>query len=402
MGANHRTLAILGSVVLVVIVLAGWGLKAMRARPKSPQETMEEFARQAQALARAQGPMLGTPSNGTPSNKQATSTPTAPPAFAIKGDAMAQAFRSGTLPSPLPQPVGTPERAAAELAKVVMAEDEQSTAALLTAVQMSGFGVRADDGSLAYESVKPGQGIVIDAWEVAALAKLFGDGMHIKLTDLSGAFASTFPPLKNAPVARLFVDGLRGAAQGSQPAMRFWADFIAELGRQSGQHYDLLASYVDTEKVDLDAIQMSLILRRLAADLRIQERSKNQKGQLAPDSTRNGRSGRWEHASYDVEGGARPYIRDAVWHPEHGPRLVLVQEGGGSSPPCTISELGSQIMDSSAYISGKAFDAMLEFLAEHGEMEARQNMEAQRRKPMPCSPSSSSSLTTRAWKRISP
>src|SRR5262249_30375242 len=150
---------------------------------------------------------------------------------------------------------------------------------------------------------------------------------------------------------------------------RFWADFIAELGRQSGQHYDLLAPYVDTEKVDLDAIQMSLILRRLAADLRIQERSKNQKGQLAPDSTRNGRSGRWEHASYDVEGGARPYIRDAVWHPERGPRLVLVQEGGGSSPPCTISELGSQIMDSSAYISGKAFDAMLEFLAEHGEME---------------------------------
>lgn len=346
--------------MLVVIVLAGWGLKALLARPKSPQEAMEEFARQA---------AQGTPSNSTPSNKEATSAPIASPPFTIKGDAMAQAFRSGKLPAPLPQPTGTPEQAAAELAKRVMTEDEQSTAALLTAVKMSGFSVRADDGALAYESVKPGQGIVIDAWEVAALAKLFGDGMQIKLSDLSDAFASTFPPLKNAPVAKLFVDGLRGAAQGNQPAMRFWADFIAELGRQSRQHYDLLAPDVDAAKVDLDAIQVSLILRRLAADLMIQEGSKNQKAQWAPVRKRDWTSARWEHASYDVEGGTRPYIRDAVWHPERGPGLVRVQEGGGSNLPCTISELGSQIMDSSAYVSGKAFDALLDYLAEHAEME---------------------------------
>jgi hypothetical protein len=374
MGANNRTLTILGSVVLVVIVLAGWGLKALLARPKSPQEIMEEYARQAQAqaqaMARAQGQMLGIPSNSAPLNKTVISTPMAPPAFTIKGDAMAQAFRNGKLPAPLPQPTGTPEQAAAELAKRVMAEDEQSTAALLTAVQMSGFSVRADDGSLAYESVKPGQGIVIDAWEVAALSKLFGDGaMQIKLTDLSIAFATTFPTLKNAPVAKLFVDGLRGASQGNQPAMRFWAIFIAELGRRSRQHYDLLAPYVDTETVDLDVIQESLILRRLAADLMSQERSKNQKGQRAPVPTQDWTSARWEHASYEVEGATRPYIRDAVWHPERGPKLVLVQEGGGSSRPCTISELGSQIMDSSAYVSGKAFDAILEYLAEHAEME---------------------------------
>src|SRR5215475_10666983 len=54
MGANNRTLAILGAVVLGVIVLAGWGLKAILARPKTPQETMEEYARQAQAQAQAQ------------------------------------------------------------------------------------------------------------------------------------------------------------------------------------------------------------------------------------------------------------------------------------------------------------------------------------------------------------
>jgi hypothetical protein len=156
----------------------------------------------------------GTPSTSTPASKEVTSTPDAPLPVVIKNEAMAQAFRSGKLPAPLPQPAGIPELAAMQLAKRVMAEDEQSTAALLTAVQMSGFSVRADDGSLAYESVKPGQGILIDAWEVAGLAKVFGDGMQVKLSDLSDAFAIAMPELKNAPVAKLFVDGLRSAFPG--------------------------------------------------------------------------------------------------------------------------------------------------------------------------------------------
>ncbi|HST09232.1 MAG TPA: hypothetical protein VLL05_02555, partial [Terriglobales bacterium] len=53
MGANNRTLTILGSVVLIVIVLAGWGLKVLLVHPKSQQQSMEEFARQAQAQAQA-------------------------------------------------------------------------------------------------------------------------------------------------------------------------------------------------------------------------------------------------------------------------------------------------------------------------------------------------------------
>src|SRR5438309_151486 len=94
---------------------------------------------------------------------------------------------SASQPAPGNSSNGTPEQAAVELAKRVMTEDEQSTAALLTAVQMSGFSVRADDGSLAYESVTPGQGIIIDAWEVAALAKVFADGLQINLSDLGNA-----------------------------------------------------------------------------------------------------------------------------------------------------------------------------------------------------------------------
>ena len=299
-------------------------------------------------------------------NQQATSAMIPSPPITARGEAMAQAFRSGKLPAPLPQPGGSPEQAAAELAKRVVAADENSTAALLTAVQMSGFSVRADDGMLAYESVKPGQGIIIDAWEVAALAKLFGDGMQVKLTDLGNAFASILPSLKKASVDKLFLEGLRAAAQGNQPAKRFWADFIAELGRQSRQHYDLLAPDVDTGKVDLDVIQMSMILRRLAADLMIQERNNSQKGQWAPVREWDWTSAPWQPASYKFEAGPRPFLRDAVWHPERGPRLVLVQEGGGSNLPCTLTEFANQLMDSYAYVSGKTFDALLEQVEREG------------------------------------
>ena len=314
----------------------------------------------------ASQPTRSAHSTGARANQEASSASIDSAPFTIKGEAMAQAFRQGKLPAPLPQPAGTPEQAAAELAKRVMAEDDQSTAALLTAVQMSGFSVRADDGSLVYESGTSGQGIVIDAWEVAALSKLFGDGLQVKLTDLSNAFATAMPPLKNAPVAKLFLDGLRAAAQGNQPAKRFWADFIAELGRHSRHHYDLLAPYVDTEKVDLDAIQVSLILRRLAADLMIQERSNKQKGQWMPLRKRDWTSA--QNVAYDFQEEVAPHLNDAVWRTDHSPHLVLVEEGG-SNLPCTMSDLASQIMDSSAYTSGKAFDGILEYLAEHAEME---------------------------------
>ena len=73
----------------------------------------------------ASQPARTASSNGTPSIKNATSAQIVSPPFALRGEAMAQAFRSGKLPAPLPQPTGTPEEAAAELAKRVVAEDEQ-------------------------------------------------------------------------------------------------------------------------------------------------------------------------------------------------------------------------------------------------------------------------------------
>ncbi|HKV98678.1 MAG TPA: hypothetical protein VJN96_02580 [Vicinamibacterales bacterium] len=318
----RRGTLIAGVVLVLVVITLGWlAIHRVVTRPAGNE------------------PSGAQPAPGAPSSNTQAPASTAAIPLVLKGDAMARAFRSGKLPAPLAQPAGPPEQTAAELATRVMAEDEQSTAAWLTALQLSGFSVRGDDGSLAIESVKPGQGILIDAWEAAAIAKLLGDGMHIRLTDLGTAFARTMPPLKDAPVATLLLKGLRTAAQGTQPAMRFWADFIAELGRKAASPYDLLAPDVDPAKVELDAMQVSLILRRLAADLII---VKGGKGQPDPAGSLS------EPASYEVAGGP------------------FVQEGGDAKPPCTLKELESQILDTNAYVAGKGFDTILEYLNEHG------------------------------------
>ena len=51
----------------------------------------------------------------------------------------------------------------ANLAKTIAVVDEQSTAALMTAIQMSGFSVRGEDGAIKYKPIGPGQGLAFDS-----------------------------------------------------------------------------------------------------------------------------------------------------------------------------------------------------------------------------------------------
>jgi hypothetical protein len=343
------------SVVLVIAMILG---------SVSAYRWVKRAFREAQAASRPHKDAASTTATKGPS-------PIDSRPIVIAGAAMAQAFRTGRLPAPLPQPPGTPEEAAAELAKRVVAADDQSTAALLTASQMSGFSVRADDGSIALESVKPGQGIVMDAWEAAALAKLFGEGMQIRFTDFGNALANSLRPLKDAPLPDMFLMGIRVDAQSNQPTMRFWANFIIELGRHSAEPYDLMAPDLDPAKVTLDGIQVSLILRRLAVDVMLLGSNKKHAALSTPD---------WEPettpelrpASFELDRSARLKFNNAVWHPAFVPSFRLVdqeggQEGGGSKPPCSLKELESQILDMTAYGSAKGFDKIIEQVAEHWE-----------------------------------
>lgn len=180
--------------------------------------------------------------------------------------AMAEVFRSGQLPQPLPLPAGDADRAAEELAKKIAMRDEGSTAALVAALQMAGFGINARDGSLTVKPAAANQGLAFSADSVASMAKLFNDGWQMSLADLSAVLAKAIPRFEKLPLSEILTEGIVNASQGDQP-LRFWAWLIIDLGKQSPSAYDLSAGKLDPAAVQLDSIQVSLILERLFGDM---------------------------------------------------------------------------------------------------------------------------------------
>ncbi|HVF26613.1 MAG TPA: hypothetical protein VM943_00135 [Pyrinomonadaceae bacterium] len=168
------------------------------------------------------------------------------------------------MPDPLRKPSGSIDEVAAALAKQVAVGDEQSVPALLTAILTAGFALRDRDGVL-LQTVQPGQGLAFDAWEVAAMAKMYGEGRSVQLVYLTDGLKA-IPELKGMPLDSMLLEGIRKHTQGEQPLLRFWARFIVELGRQQKNSYDMLRA-ADPRSVRLDAIQAALILRRLVGDL---------------------------------------------------------------------------------------------------------------------------------------
>ena len=204
-----------------------------------------------------------TPKPNAPSAQPQSEKVTSVLSSAARGKQMAVAFETGSLPGALPKPAGSDDEVAASLAKLVSARNEQSVPALLAGIAAAGIAIRDADGNM-MQTVKPGQGLVFDAWEVAAMAKMYGENRTVQLAQLSDAL-KTIPELKQAPLEKILLEGIGKHAQGNQPALRFWARFIVELGRQADEPYDLLTEPA-TENVRLDAIQSALILRRLYGD----------------------------------------------------------------------------------------------------------------------------------------
>jgi len=188
-----------------------------------------------------------------------------------KSLAMAKAFTTGKLPDPMRLPQGNVDQQAAALAKAVSKGDESSTAALYASILASGYGVRDPDGSVT-QTTQRGQGLIYESWEIAAMAKLYGESYGVMLSHLSNALVRSVPAFKDIPLQTGVLDAIRAGAKSNHPAVRFWSRFIVELGRNSETPYDLLAQ-VDPTKTRLDAVQVALILKRLAADLAVLQKS---------------------------------------------------------------------------------------------------------------------------------
>lgn len=247
-------------------------------------------------------------------------------------NAMAEAFRGGQLPQPL-SIAGDADQAAADLAKKIAMRDEGSTAALVAALQMAGFGINARDGSLTVKPAAANQGLAFSADSVASMAKLFNDGWQMSLGDLSAALAKAIPQYEKLPLSETLTEGIVNASQGDQP-LRFWAWLIIDLGKQSPSAYDLSAGKLDPAAVQLDSIQVSLILERLFGDMESQAKA-------TPAPT---------HALlFQNELNAPAIFQPAVFRPAGDLRLLPVGMQEPQKSPCS-GEIAENILDTNALI----------------------------------------------------
>jgi hypothetical protein len=249
--------------------------------------------------------------------------------FKLGGDAAAQVpppveevplGALGVLPAPLAMPKGTPDQAAMALAKTVAAGGPQALPALLTALRASGFAIRGKDGKVQFRPTANTQGLAFDAWEVQALARLVSQGTAWELTEVGTTLASALQELKGAPMAKLIREDLRGHSVSPDSKLRFWARFVVALGTKAPHPRDILA---DTS-ANLDALQLALINRRLAADL-------------------------WAFA-----GGSAPGAQ------------TRQKAAAPKTSPCRFDGVQGIIMDSHAVVATTAFEKLLDYLEQKG------------------------------------
>lgn len=187
----------------------------------------------------------------------------------------------GELPTIAPVPAGTPDAAAAVLAKQVLAGDAGSLSALLRAIDLAGFTIQ-HAGRTVQAPSGASQGIVFQAWEVQALSKLMRDGLATSFGEAAALFAMTTKETSTVPFETLMYDGIRTSATAKNPALRFWAKFIVELGFQGPGAYDLLSDKT-LARVNMDPVQIAFIFKRLAGDLAVFARNHAPKVAKTPD-----------------------------------------------------------------------------------------------------------------------
>ena len=268
-------------------------------------------------------------------------------------NALGEPFRRGSLPQPLLAVSG--DDGAAQLAKQVSANSDKSAAAFLTALEMSGIGVRGSDGGLLIRPSDSNQGFAIRDAEVAAAMKLYGDGLTLKLQDVADALKKASPEIKDAPVADLVLKGIINSMDSDKPTLRFWARFLAELWKQSAKPCDVQHDNCDTAELHVDPLQFMLIMHRLAGDL------------VATSSQSTGRSVS-PTLSYHSERGV---LRNAALI-----RASMIESVAPASasdatpvptlPSCIGDETQGNIMDLTALGLNIAFGELLGYLEEHG------------------------------------
>jgi hypothetical protein len=171
--------------------------------------------------------------------------------------------------------------------------------------------------------------VVFESWDLEVMAAAIANGGVVPLNDVGTALALAFPELDAHALVAAIVADIQAAAQASEPATRFWGEFLIELGRQATEPYDLLAPSLDFSTVHLDPVQVGLVVQPLAAAI-------------------------WVFADTSTLAGAR--------RARSTPAAAQTRQ----ARPCTLTETEQTILDAAAAASGLGYSQLLDYLADKG------------------------------------
>jgi hypothetical protein len=261
---------------------------------------------------------------------------------------MAGAYKIGVLPAFAPMPESTEQDHAALLAEAISMRDGNSTGALMTALKAAGYGIRDKEGNVDFNR-KGWQGLALEAWEIAMIAKLYGDGWGVGLGRFGDALEKISPKLKKESNTADIVGAIRAASLSQNEATRFWADIIIELGLRADVPYDLRLDE-DVKHARLDAVQLALILTRFAADL-------NFHAKRAPQPV-----SAVEQYKLDKERGIQRVYGASTMPGIEEEMPPIAMPGEGEPVPCSKTELEQLILDLNASGMGIVFGKLIEHL----------------------------------------
>lgn len=276
----------------------------------------------------------------------------APISVSPQKSVMEESYKSGRLPAPLPIPSGKPDAAIKTLAGQIAAKDKNSTAAMLTAMQLAGYAVIDKAGrKIVTPSDGKGQGMALEDWEMATTAKMYGEGRRKSLAELADTLRLAVPQLVELDLPALLIEGIKtNYLSEERPFLRAWARLIVELGQRAPEPYDLFLN-PRPDRIMLDPIQTELILYRFVGDLyALSKRAKTQPAQSG-----------WVPTSDSplLAEGAVPSVGAPLASHQARPMLV-------ANRPCHLDDTALTIFDAAATTIGTGWGTILDYLAEKG------------------------------------
>jgi hypothetical protein len=146
------------------------------------------------------------------------------------------------------------------LARKYFEGGESGRAAALEALQLMGWGVRNAKGTmLIAPPTGKDTGLAMRDYELEELLWKPAEQPSVRLISVAQALAIPFEDADPEELAQDLVETIRKGAESTQPQQRFWARFIAALGRVSPANYDLTAvapaSVMPPDKAQMKKLQ---------------------------------------------------------------------------------------------------------------------------------------------------